>query len=327
MPINKILLTTYSTAFLMSGGSESELVQVAEMLNNDHFQTDVYGIKSRPLHYYDRVMHFSLHADGDSIIREVSKYGAPIMLWPHVWWTEAPSAHEVSRIESLINHVDHLVFNSDTELAHFCNYLQVDRDKCFVIPHGISGKFLQPYDVDLLQSVCDVTDYAVCPGLIEPVKNQLELIRALNQIGMNGLFIGGYRDRDYFLKCQQEAHPGIHFLPFIQPCSALLRAAVGGARLLVEPSYDPPGRSCIEGAFLRKPLIMLDGDWQREHFFEHAWYSDNPGSSAIAQAIRTALGANDQVEHVDALHDHVTQKHSPERITSVLNKIMQTKIK
>ncbi|MFM0485006.1 glycosyltransferase family 4 protein [Paraburkholderia strydomiana] len=314
----KILLTTHSTAFMTSGGGESELVQVAELLGDAGVQADIYGIRSRPLRFYDAVMHFSVHADGEAIIREILAHGKKLFLWPNVWWLSAPDPAEVARIQAIAQRADRLLFKSVTELNHFLTHIAVDVAKCSVVGSGVSDRFLAPADKDLLPTVCDVSDYVLCLGLIEPVKNQLELIRALNSLDLNGLMAGGYRDHEYYEQCVREAHRGIHFLPFIQPCSALLRSAFANALLVAEPSFDPPGRSCLEGAFMKKPLVMANGDWQREHFDDNVWYTVSADASGIAHALRAALDDEDREQKIESNYERVYARHSSSTVATDL---------
>ncbi|MDE1182988.1 glycosyl transferase family 1 [Paraburkholderia sp.] len=314
----KLLLTTHSTAFLTSGGGESELVQVAELLNNGGVQADIYGIRSRPLRFYDAVMHFSIHADGEAVLRETTQYGKKVFLWPNVWWLSPPDAAEIARIQGLARQAHRLLFKSQTELAHFLAHIPVDLRKCAVVASGVSDRFLLPADKDLLPTVCDVAGYVLCLGLIEPVKNQLELIRALNRLGLNGLMAGGFRDEAYYRECVDEAHPGIHFLPFLQPCSALLRSAVANAVLVAEPSFDPPGRSCLEGALMRKPLVMVDGRWQREHFEDNVWYTASTQADDIAAAIQSAFDDTAQEEKIERNYANVYARHSATTVSTEL---------
>ncbi|MBN3805307.1 glycosyltransferase family 4 protein [Paraburkholderia sp. Ac-20336] len=314
----KILLTTHSTAFMTSGGGESELVQVAELLNDSDVQADIYGIRSRPLRFYDAVMHFSVHADGEAIVRETVNHGKKLFLWPNVWWLSPPDAAEISRIGAFVRRADRLLFKSATELAHFNAHIAVDADKCVVVGSGISDRFLAPADKDLLPTVCDVSDYVLCLGLIEPVKNQLELIRALNRLELNGLMVGGFRDEEYNRQCMSEAHRGIHFLPFIQPCSALLRSALANALVVAEPSFDPPGRSCLEGAFVKKPLVMVDGEWQREHFGGNVWYAASTRATDIVPALQAALSDTERDAKIESNYERVYARHSSSTVAADL---------
>jgi glycosyltransferase involved in cell wall biosynthesis len=305
---------------MTSGGGESELVQVAELLNESDVQADIYGIRSRPLRFYDAVMHFSVHADGEAIVRETVNQGKKLFLWPNVWWLSAPDPVEINRIEALVARAERLLFKSATELEHFQSYINVDAARCAVVGSGISDRFLLPADKDLLPTVCDVSDYVLCLGLIEPVKNQLELIKALNELQINGLMVGGFRDEAYYRQCVRDAHRGIHFLPFIQPCSALLRSALANALVVAEPSFDPPGRSCLEGAFVKKPLVMVDGDWQREHFADNVWYAASTDAPDIAPAIAAALADPDRDEKIESNYQRVYARHSSGTVAADLIK-------
>lgn len=306
----KFLLTTYSTAFTVSGGGESELVQVAEILKASGVHTDIYGIGSRPLNFYDGVIHFSVHADSHAILREAAIRNKRIFLWPNVWWLSPVPESEVERIQGITRIAHKLLFKSQAELDNFTQYIQVPAEKIEVVPTCVSNRFLAQPDMDLLSTVSNSTDFALCLGLVEPIKNQLQIIRALNEIKLDGLFVGGARDDDYYRKCVAEAHPGISFLPFIQPCSALLRSIIANCSVMVEPSIDPPGRSSLEGAIMQKPLVMSDGPWQREHFGDGVWYTPTDSVSAIASAITGAINDADRHAKIAATYDRIMTHHS-----------------
>jgi glycosyltransferase involved in cell wall biosynthesis len=310
----KFLLTTYSTAFTVSGGGESELVQVAEILKSSGIHTDIYGIGSRPLSFYDGVIHFSVHADSHAILREAALRKKRVFLWPNVWWSEAPSSGEVQRIGDIARNVHKLLFKSDAELDNFTRYIEVPAEKLEVVPTCISARFLAEPDRDLASTVCGTSDFALCLGLIEPIKNQLRLVRALNALRLDGVFVGGARDDDYYQTCVAEAHPGIEFLPFVQPCSALLRSIIANCSALVEPSIDPPGRSALEGAIMQKPLVISDGPWQREHFADDAWYTPTDSVEALAAAIDHARTAADRNTKVLRNYERILTRHSASTI-------------
>ncbi|WP_310630234.1 glycosyltransferase family 4 protein [Paraburkholderia sp.] len=310
----KLLLTTYSTAFTISGGGESELVQVAEMLKASGVHADIYGIGSRPLSFYDGVIHFSVHADGEAILREATRRSKPVFLWPNVWWTEAPSDNEIERIGRITRNAHRLVFKSQAELDNFTRYIDVAAEKVLVVPTCVSNRFLAPVDLDLMSTICSANDFALCLGLIEPIKNQLELIRALNELGMEGVFVGGARDDEYYRRCVEEAHPGITFLPFVQPCSALLRSIIANCSVMVEASIDPPGRSSLEGAIMRKPLVIADGPWQREHFDDGVWYAPTDSAHGLATAIRQAITSTELEQRVQETWTRITDRHSASTI-------------
>lgn len=319
----KILLTTHSTAFLTSGGGESELVQVAEILRDTGIQADIYGIGSRPLRFYDAVMHFSVHADGDSMVREARRRESPLFLWPNVWWNDPPSQPEIDRISAICQSARKVLFKSESELENFQRHIQIHDGKAEIVPTCVSSRFLAEVDKDLASTVTGATDYALCLGLIEPVKNQLQLVRALNLIRMDGVFVGGPRDDEYYRQCVEEAHSGIVFLPFVQPCSALLRSIIYGCSVMVEVSDDPPGRSCLEGATMQKPLIMRDGPWQREHFGEDVWYTPDRTPEALANVIRSMQADPERELRIFSAQKRVLHRHSAHAVGAQLARLLE----
>lgn len=318
----KLLLTTYSSAFLTSGGGESEMVQVAEMLVQAGCKADIYGVNSRPLGFYDAVMHFSVEPDGISVLRIARAQHKKVFLWPNVWWVVPPSGLEILRVMELVNLADCLLFKSDSEMTHFRGYIDLPPARCRVVPTGVSDRFLKAPDGALVRTVCDLEDYVLCVGLIEPTKNQLELVRALRDVDVDLLFVGGHRDYYYFQQCIKEANDRTRFLPFLQPCAELLRSALGNAVLLAEPSFDPPGRSCLEGALMRKPLVMLDTSWAREHLLAGPYYAEHATAKELSFAIQFALSAADKAERVQSTFEHVKAKHSALASTDVLIKVL-----
>lgn len=315
----KCLLTTYSTAFVVSGGGESELVQAAEILNSHGISADVYGTGSRPMSFYDVVMHFSVHENGCAILQDAVRRKKRVVLWPNVWWSDKPKLSEIDRVAKMVAAADTLIFKSQAELDNFTAHITIPKKKAAVISGWVSNRFLAPADEDLAATICAGDNFALSLGLIEPIKNQLHTIQALNRLHLNGVFIGGPRHDGYYRACVEEAHPGILFLPFMQPCSAMLRSIIKRCAVMVEPSFDPPGRSALEGAVMRRPLVLNDGPWQREHFADGVWYSGNGSVNSIISAIQAASVDCYEDARVGKNHDRVLEKYSEAVIGPMLS--------
>lgn len=316
----KLLMTTYSSAFLTSGGGESEMVQLADLLKQSGCKADLYGVGSRPLSYYDAVMHFSVAQDGECILKAAGAAGKKIFLWPNVWWQSPPDEDEVKRVRTFITNATCLLFKSEAERNHFILNIGEVAIRNYVVPPGISDIFLQVPDTALLHTICELKNYVLCIGLIEATKNQLELIRALNILGVSGLFVGGFREPDYNELCTNEANSNIKFLPFLQPRSALLRSAIANAAVVAEPSFDPPGRSCIEAAMMRKPLVLIDSPWAREHFEDGPHYAVAGDAAHLCGAINAAYRDKESATRIEHTYRRALNKHSASNgIQALLN--------
>lgn len=288
----KFLLSTYSTAFAISGGGESEMVQVAETISEARHIADIYGIQSRPVDFYDAYMHFSVHADGWALFQLLSQHRKSLLLWPNVWWPTSPGQDELNRVGQFVNLARKLLFKTKAERENFLQFVHVPIEKTIVLPVCLSKRFLEQADIPLAKTIVDFEDYVISLGRIEPVKNQLNLIRALKQLNLKGVLVGGSNNPRYLAQCKAEGQEHIAFLPFVKPSSHVLVSLLARASVMAEPCFDPSGRSSLEGALLGKPLVLATHQTNHELLGPH-FYATNPDSvDSIASAIKLALKDN-----------------------------------
>ena len=308
----RFLLSTYSTAFLSSGGGESEMVQIAETLNDGGAHADIYGLQSRPLDFYDAVMHFSVQAEGWAFFEAVNRTRTPILLWPNVWWRSTPDPKEIERIKLFIDCAHKVLFKSYAEKKNFEQHVQVPQDKSLVIPICVSQRFAATPDLELARTLCETNEYVLCLGRVEPVKNQLNLIRAIKQLGMRGVLVGGHHDADYFNRCKMEGEGFIEFLPFVKPCSHLLISLLAASHIVAEPCLDPAGRSSLEAAQVNKPLVLSADDWVDEYFGDTVYKAEPASVESIVDALRGAAADVAAGGRASLAHDRIALKHASE---------------
>lgn len=306
----KFLLSTYSTAFLASGGGESELVQIAETLNESAVHADIYGIQSRPLDFYDAVMHFSVQAEGKAFFDAVRARQTPILLWPNVWWNSPPAASEVERIQMFVDQAHKVLFKSLTECEQFSRYVNVPPAKRVVVPICVSSRFTTAPDLDLAKTVCEMDDYVLCLGRVEPIKNQLTLIRALRRLGLSGVMVGGHNDAAYLQQCKAEAGDAVQFLPWVKPCSRLLLSLLAGSRVVAETSFDPAGRSSLEAALVNKPLVLSADDWVDEYFADTVYKADPHSLDQTVAALQQAISDAQGARLAARAHERIAERHA-----------------
>lgn len=284
MPGTKILLTTHPTAFLASGGGELELAQICRTLEMCGFEADIYGPDSHPLNYYDAVMHFSARADGMPIVQTAKRFGSKIISWPNTWWNETPSFQEVNEASDIVQSASAVLFKSGAERQNFRRFVQCDAgEKDLIVPTLVTWALDTSGDPELLRTVVRFESYVLNLGRIEPIKNQLEAIRVCSIAGVPLAIVGPIGDQRYYERCLREAGPDVQFIPLVAPQSQLLASLFQGCLGVCELSHDPPGRSSLEAALFRKPLLLADGEWQQEVYGETVNYW-NPGENEISAA-------------------------------------------
>jgi glycosyltransferase involved in cell wall biosynthesis len=127
-------------------------------------------------------------------------------------------------------------------------------------------------------------------GRIEPRKNQLMLIRALNGsdfrlqiIGRAGRFHNGYERR-----CRREAGPNVEFLGWRPPQELQKWYCKSGVHVC--PSwYETPGLASLEAAYCGCPIVVTSRGSTQEYFGDQAEYCDPSDSGSIRAAIEQAL--------------------------------------
>lgn len=306
----KLLISTYSTAFLSIGGGESELVQVADILNNRGFEADIYGITSRPIEYYDAVLHFSIHVDGTALYDAYINKRKKIILWPNVWWIDPPSEFEIYRIRTFTNAAHKIIFKSQAEKNNFIKYIPLDDAKYVVTNICIMKSHFSNPDMALAKTICDFDKFVLCLGRIEPVKNQLSIIRALSELGYNGVFAGGSMDDQYFLECKTEGEDFVQFLPYIKPCSALLVSLIATSEAVIEVGYDPSGRSSLEAALLGRPLVLSNDEWTSEYFKDMVYKSNPDKIDEIINAIKLSVHDKEGENKSKQAFAHISENYA-----------------
>jgi len=284
-----VLITTYHQAFLNKGGGEVELVEVASNLKELGVKTDIYGPISRPLDTYDVVLHFSMHGGGLELLRHIKKANKRIILWPNLWWVSNPSEPELDVAMSHITLADAVVFKSNAEMKNLTSRLSVPKEKIHIIPAGIDPCFGYPADKDMFKVIYKVDEYILWLGIIEERKNQLFCINALKNIELPIVFIGNYRNRDYYEACKATAPKHFKFLPSMPAKSEILRSAIQNCQLFFEVPLDHPGLSALEAGLAGATLVLSDDAWSKEHFGKKITYVDPKSQESIVKGVKIAL--------------------------------------
>ena len=120
----------------------------------------------------------------------------------------------------------------------------------------------------------------VCAARIEGIKNQLNLIKALNSTSYKLLIIGSpaANQPTYYNACRKAAKNNVTFIGHI-PQSELV-AYYEKAKVHVLPSwFETTGLSSLEAAAMGCNVVITDKGDAKEYFGDHAFYCD-PGSPA-----------------------------------------------
>ncbi|RYD81169.1 MAG: glycosyltransferase [Sphingobacteriales bacterium] len=198
-------------------------------------------------------------------------------------WSYFLNGHRKS-IQSIIRHAGLLLPNSHSEYERLRLKYNVSA-KYRVVPNAIDPeRFL-----NIQTNVYRDPKLVICVGRIEGRKNQLNLIRALNNTSFKLMIIGSPSANQvkFYQQCRREAGSNITFIDQV-PQEQLL-AYYNSAKVHVLASwFETTGLSTMEAAAMGCNIVITDKGDTREYFENYAYYCDPSSPASIFNAIDEA---------------------------------------
>lgn len=132
----------------------------------------------------------------------------------------------------------------------------------------------------------------LCVSRIEGRKNQLNLIKALNNTEYSLYLIGepATNHLRYYEECKRAAASNIHFLGFVAPDQLI--KYYREAKVHVLPSWNETcGLSSLEAACNGCNIVITNKGDTEEYYGNHAWYCDPAIPDSIFNAVAKAANA------------------------------------
>lgn len=136
---------------------------------------------------------------------------------------------------------DKIIAETQQEADFICKHYMIPIDKILVIPNGNEPIIYN--GTEIFDYFGRQKKYILHVGRIDKNKNQLNVIKALKDTGIDIVFIGGAdlaRGGDYYNQCLNAAkgYPNIHFLGWQNNDSPLLKSAYAHADTFVLASFE-----------------------------------------------------------------------------------------
>ena len=203
----------------------------------------------------------------------------------------------------LYHSVDLLLPNSKAEACQLMRYFGVPAERVRVVPNGAHERFAQARPEPFRQWF-GLEDFVLYPGRIEPRKNQLEFLRAMQGSPLPIVVLGdpvpGHEA--YARACRAAAGPQVHFLGRLDHDDPLLASAYAACRCLVLASwFETPGLVALEAGMCGTPLVLPTGGCAREYFGPYAHYVRADDRASIRQGVEAAFAGcrnPDLAQHV-----------------------------
>ncbi|HVW38664.1 MAG TPA: glycosyltransferase family 4 protein [Pirellulales bacterium] len=192
----------------------------------------------------------------------------------------------------LYHAVDRLLPNSQAEAAQLMRYFGVPADRICVVPNGADRRFAKGEARPFAQ-FAGCRRFVLYPGRIEPRKNQLGFLRAMQGVDAPIVILGDVvpGHESYLTACRRAAGPHVKFIGRIEHDDPLLASAYAAAACVVLASwYETPSLAALEAGMSGVPLVLPRGGCAHEYFGELAEYVSPGDLAEIREATLAALG-------------------------------------
>lgn len=204
-------------------------------------------------------------------------------------------------ILELLKHAAMILPNSQSEYRRI-EQTYPTNSKCSIVTNGVDP------DVFIYDPLFEKDEKLVlCVARIEGIKNQLNLIKALNNTGYKLLLIGAHAPNQagYYAECRHMAADNVSFIDHI-PQTELV-AYYQKAKVHILPSwFETTGLSSIEAAIMGCSIVITDRGDAKEYFGSDAFYCDPADPRSIFNAVEQAGNAPFNTRLYQKIHEQYT---------------------
>ncbi|HZY37696.1 MAG TPA: glycosyltransferase family 4 protein [Mucilaginibacter sp.] len=189
-------------------------------------------------------------------------------------------------IVEILQRANMILPNSESEYRRIQqNYFT--RPNYMVVPNGVDPALFNG-DTNIKKD----DTLVICAARIEGIKNQLNLVKALNNTRFRLLVIGAHapNQANYYHECRRIAASNVEFIDRV-PQEELVGYYIK-AKVHVLPSwFETTGLSSIEAAVMGCNIVITDKGDTREYFGDDAFYCDPANPETILDAVERASTA------------------------------------
>jgi glycosyltransferase involved in cell wall biosynthesis len=335
--MKRIAFIVRSTLHTVSGGDTRQVLETAHELKKLGLDVDIILAHEKINYSQYNLLHFFNLGRPADILRHLKKTDKPIVISP-IWidYSEydrlyrkgisgrlfrlfSPMGNEYLKtlarslkgndrlnsfsylltghqnsIRAILARTNMLLYGSPMEESALLSRFNYSGKKA-IVPLGIDPHFFQPNT-----TVEKNKKGILCAARIEGIKNQLNLIRAVNNTEFELVLAGNPapNQKKYYTQCVREAAGNIRFLPH-QPAEEL-KKLYAQAYIHILPSwFETCGLSTLEAAAMNCRIVVSDRGYVRDYVGDHASYCDPGNPASIINALRKAASQHET--------DHFTQ--------------------
>ena len=192
----------------------------------------------------------------------------------------------------VLDNVDMFLPNSEMEMNKLCEHFGRKKERYIVVPNAIDDEVARKQDSAQIDPKFEkYRDAIICVGRIEPRKNQLTLMKALENTDYKVVLVGGVSNnqRKYFAAVKKyiDANDKFYYIPQIN--NSELYQLYKVCKVSTLPSWlDTPGLVSLEAAAMGCNLAISPRGSTREYFLNYAEYCQPDDIQGIRNAVDKA---------------------------------------
>ena len=354
----KIAFITRSTLYKEHGGDTIQVLETAEHLRYAGIQVSIF-LSHEKINYEDfDLLHFFNLTRPATILSHIKKTDKPFVISPILvdyseydrkfrkgfsgWLLRLFSSTEyiktVSRwllmkdhlsaktylwkgqrksIQYILEKAKMVLPNSMAEYQTLEKLYQIKKPFA-IVPNGINEKIFCSNDTNSKDEWM-----VICAARIEGIKNQINLIKALNNTPFKLVLIGkaGANQKSYFKECKKIAGKNVVFTGRV--AQKELSNYYAKAKVHVLPSwFETCGLSSLEAAAMGCNIVITGKGYAREYFGDQAFYCDpgNPGS--IYKAVLSAAKAGSSIKLKEKIRNEFTWAQAAKKTAEAYQTIL-----
>jgi glycosyltransferase involved in cell wall biosynthesis len=354
----RIAFITRSTLYKVHGGDTIQILETAEELRNLGIKVSIF-LSHEKINYEDfDLLHFFNLIRPANILSHIKKTNKPFVISPIlVDYTEYdrehrkgfsgrlfrlfPSAEYIKTVGRWILMKDSLpsktylwrgqkrsvqyilekakmILPNSLAEYHALENLYGIKKSFAVVPNGINENiFNDGHPVSKDESL------VICAARIEGIKNQINLIKALNNTQFKLLLIGSSttNQRAYYDECKKIAAKNIVFTGRLTQKE--LSDYYKKAKVHILPSwFETCGLSSLEAAAMGCNIVITEKGFTRDYFGDDAFYCDPGNEASIYNAIVLAAKADTSYKLRDKIFQGFTWSLAAQKTLQAYNEVL-----
>ena len=326
---------------LIFGGGETQLINTMSSLKELGVDIDYYDLWNKD--YKCDILHIfgchdwlykwaSLaHDKGIKIALSTISYTPVKMNWKRKLYNAfdkmlpIDTTYRLNR--KLIQISDILLPNSEEEARYLDDIMGAKKKEKLVVPNATDLRYKNG-NPNMAVETYGMKEYVLCVGKIEPRKNQLQLVKALEGTDIPVIVLGSYipNEKWYYDEVLEiiKKNNNMQHIEYLPYDSDMLSSLYAGAKVhVLLGRNETPGIVNLEAGIAGANLVVGDCIPVREYLKEYALYADYNSVDDVKRKIITAYTAEKNSDISKYIEENYTWKVVAQKTLDAYKKIME----